>query len=72
MKHFKVIGFIAVFMLVMSGCASVKPYDKAYVNDEEMETSPRAEEVFEFNSETYREGASGGAGAKSGGGCGCY
>lgn len=59
-------------LMSINACVSVKPYEKAFVNDEDMEVAPRAEEVFEFNSETYREGASGGAGSKVGGGCGCY
>lgn len=67
------IGLMAIcFMMAVCSCATVKPYEKAYVNDEDMKLAPRSEETFEFNSETYREGASGGAGSKAGGGCGCY
>lgn len=55
-----------------ASCQSVKPYQKAKLNDEEMSLSPRDIEVFETNFETYREGAAGANGGKSGGGCGCY
>lgn len=69
MKH-KILVILAA--LLISSCASVRPYEKAFINDEEMNLGPRKEQVFEINSETYREGASGGMGSKAGGGCGCY
>lgn len=53
------------------GCVSVAEYQKVYLNDPDMELSSRGLEVFETNFEAYREGAAGGNGGKSGGGCGC-
>jgi len=55
----------------MTGCVSVKAYEKAYLNDAEMALQARNIEYFETNIETYREGAAGATGGKSGGGCGC-
>jgi len=42
-----------------------------YLNDEEMKLSQRSLEQFETSFESYREGASGAEGGKTGGGCGC-
>ncbi|MDX5443413.1 MAG: DUF4266 domain-containing protein [Hymenobacteraceae bacterium] len=56
---------------MLSSCETVKPYQKAYLNEEEMKLSARKVESFETNFESYREGASGANGGKVGGGCGC-
>lgn len=61
-------------MLTLSGmvsCVSVKEYQKQYINDSEMELSARKTEAFESSFQSYREGASGANGGKTGGGCGC-
>ena len=70
MKHLKTLFFVICAVLVTS-CASVKSYQKIYLNDEEMKLSLREIEAFEANFETYREGSLGANGGKSGGGCGC-
>jgi len=56
---------------IMTGCATVKPYQKAYINDAEMELSARKSEQSENSFQSYREGAAGANGGKTGGGCGC-
>lgn len=58
-------------MALLSSCEVVKPYQKAYLNEEEMTLSARKLEAFEVNFESYREGTSGANGGKVGGGCGC-
>jgi hypothetical protein len=58
-------------MLSFSSCQSVKQYQKMYLNDSEMILSSRKVEKLENSFLLYREGASGGNGGKSGGGCGC-
>jgi hypothetical protein len=55
----------------ISGCTSVKEYQKAYINDSEMELAARKVQKFETSFQLYREGASGANGGKNGGGCGC-
>ncbi len=55
----------------LSGCTTVKEYQKNRINDAEMELSARKSEKFEQNFYLYREGAAGANGGKSGGGCGC-
>ncbi|WP_276496932.1 DUF4266 domain-containing protein [Pontibacter litorisediminis] len=64
---------LAAFPLLalLGSCQSVKPYQKAYLNEEEMKLSARKLESFETSFESYREGASGANGGKVGGGCGC-
>ena len=57
--------------LLLTSCQTVKGYQKRYLNDAEMELSAKKIEKFESNFQSYREGASGANGGKSGGGCGC-
>ncbi len=67
----KSILLAAIACAGLASCSSVKPYQKAQLNDSEMELSSRKVQKFEQNFELYREGASGANGGKSGGGCGC-
>ncbi len=64
---------LAAFVIALSlaSCATVKPYEKNYLNDSEMSLSNRKSEKTEANFLLYREGASGANGGKNGGGCGC-
>ena len=57
--------------MAVSSCATVKPYQKMYLSDQDMAMEARKLEFFEVNFQTYREGASGANGGKVGGGCGC-
>ena len=74
MKNFKKICIsvilISVTMFVCS-CSTVKEYQKSRLNDSEMILSSRKIEKTENSFQTYREGASGANGGKTGGGCGC-
>jgi hypothetical protein len=63
---------LALFsLMVTGGCTSVKEYQKNKLNDAEMTLSLRKVEKTEMSFQTYREGASGANGGKTGGGCGC-
>jgi len=63
---------LATFLsLLMTACTTVKPYQKGYLNDADMELASRKVQKFETNFHGYREGASGANGGKTGGGCGC-
>ncbi|ALU74955.1 DUF4266 domain-containing protein [Tenacibaculum finnmarkense genomovar finnmarkense] len=66
----KTMAFLLI-ALTFSNCVSVKPYQKMYLNDEDMALSSRKIEQYETSSQNYREGASGANGGKTGGGCGC-
>jgi len=70
MKLFRLIIFLSILFIIPS-CTAVKAYQKMYLNDEEMELSQRKLEQYETSFESYREGASGAEGGKTGGGCGC-
>lgn len=57
--------------IAAAGCQTVRPYQRVYLNDHQMQQGQRSSEVFEENVQTYREGATGGGGGKASGGCGC-
>jgi len=64
--------FLLFFLIVFaSSCVAVKPYEKAFLNDEEMQLAAKANKRFETNFHVYREAAAGANGGKTGGGCGC-
>ena len=69
MKKFKLSG--VALAIVLASCSSVKEYQKGKINDSEMALSNRKIQKTENSFQTYREGASGANGGKSGGGCGC-
>jgi starvation-inducible outer membrane lipoprotein len=56
---------------MLASCTTVKEYQKNKLNDSEMSLSARKIEKTEMSFQTYREGASGANGGKTGGGCGC-
>ncbi|HMU47138.1 MAG TPA: DUF4266 domain-containing protein [Chitinophagaceae bacterium] len=65
-------GIVLILVMMMAGsCTTVKEYQKNKLNDAEMSLSSRKVEKTEMSFETYREGASGANGGKTGGGCGC-
>lgn len=66
-----VLAWSIVLMSIVSGCTTVKPYQRTYLNDSEMDLSNKSLESFESNFQSYREGAVGGNDGSIGGGCGC-
>ena len=58
-------------ILFFASCSPVKEYQKNKLNDAEMSLSNRKIQKTELNFQSYREGASGANGGKTGGGCGC-
>jgi len=62
---------IATMAIAAISCTSVKEYQKTRINDAEMELNARKIQKTELSFQTYREGASGANGGKTGGGCGC-
>ena len=62
--------FVIIFLLLISGCASVKPLEKEYLADKIMQFDADKEELtWELHAFPSREGAAGGYGGP-GGGCG--
>jgi len=62
---------VSVVIIFFASCATVKEYEKVYINDPDMALSPKKIDRFETNFQTYREAAAGANGNKTGGGCGC-
>jgi hypothetical protein len=60
-----------IFLASIISCKTVKEYQKNKLNDSEMELGARKIQKTEISFQTYREGASGANGGKTGGGCGC-
>lgn len=71
MKKLTTMVTASLFGLALTSCTAVKSYQKAKLNDADMELSARHAQKFEQNFQLYREGSSGANGGKSGGGCGC-
>lgn len=63
-------ALIFALALLLSACTTVKPYQKVFLNDSEMQLS-NSDENFEKYIHSIREGATPASAAKSSGGCGC-
>jgi hypothetical protein len=70
-RSFKIIIAAIAATITVTSCASVKEYQKNKLNDAEMVMGSRKVQKTEMSFQTYREGASGANGGKTGGGCGC-
>lgn len=57
--------------LFLASCQTVRPYQRVFLNDYEMQNGHPGCRGFEQYVMTIREGASGGGGLKTSGGCGC-
>ncbi len=68
-KYFLLATLLTGFFF--TSCKTVKEYQKNRINDSEMMLGARKSEKTEMSFQTYREGASGANGGKTGGGCGC-
>lgn len=66
------LAFIMIMLFLLStSCQSVKPYQRAYLNDRDMQFGAETVEFMEQKAQAYREGASGAGKGKTSGGCGC-
>ena len=62
---------IYIIALILSSCSSVKPYERVYVNDPEMQMTIDSGKKFSTYVYSIREGATPAGTNKSSGGCGC-
>ena len=62
---------MVVIILLLQACATVKPYQRQYLNDENMQLGKAGIEKTDESAQSYREGSSGGGSGKGSGGCGC-
>ena len=67
----KYLLFLCLVSILLCSCETVRPYQRVYLNDPDMQLSTPAAAGYEVSFESYREGAAGANGGKSGGGCGC-
>lgn len=74
MSYKKIGCVVALFFTIVflaSSCTAVKGFQKGRLNDAEMVLGSRKIQKTEMSFQSYREGASGANGGKTGGGCGC-
>jgi Domain of unknown function (DUF4266) len=64
-------AFLVLLVVIFTSCTTVKEYQKNKLNDSEMTLGNRKIQKTESSFQSYREGASGANGGKTGGGCGC-
>ena len=65
---------VLLFVLItffLASCQTVKPYQRAYLNDRDMVFGTATVEMMEVKTHAYREGAAGAGKGKTSGGCGC-
>jgi len=65
------VGLFFTMIFFACSCTTVKEYQKGRLNDAEMVLGSRGIQKTEMSFQSYREGASGANGGKTGGGCGC-
>ena len=61
----------AVFLALLTSCVSVKPYERQYVNDPEMQMGHDSGQSFNSYVHSIREGSTPAGKVKGSGGCGC-
>ena len=67
----KKVLLIAIVLISLQSCNSVKEYEKQNINDTSMKLTAQTTERYETAFQVYREAAAGANGGKTGGGCGC-
>jgi len=70
-RRFPALLALAALAALLPACTTVRPWERGPLSTEPMKLDDCRTHRFERAAETYREGAVGGAGGKSGGGCGC-
>ena len=71
MRSIQILILSIIIIVIITSCESVKPYQRAYLNDYEMKSGQFAINKFDDQVQSYREAASGGGSSKVSGGCGC-
>ncbi len=65
------LALLAFITILFASCKTLKPYERIYVNDPQMQMGNAAPKNFENYVHSIREGAIPPASSKSSGGCGC-
>lgn len=69
--HHKPLYLLTAIIVLSTSCAPLKPYERIYVDDAEMQLTVTSCKSFEHYVQSIREGAMSNGGAKGSGGCGC-
>jgi len=64
-------ALIVLLAALITSCASVKPYQRRYLNDREMQVAKNSAEQFEDYYQSIREGSAPPESGKTNDGCGC-
>jgi hypothetical protein len=67
----KILCVVLFVTCAFGSCKTLKNYQLVYQNDSQMLPSSMSIEKLESDGVSFREGASGGEGGHTGGGCGC-
>jgi len=67
----KKLVFRIIILSLFTSCVSIKPYERQYVSDTEMQMSNDAGKNFNNYVHSIREGATTAGSTKASGGCGC-
>lgn len=70
-RFFRNITTLSLVVIFIAGCQTVKPYQRVYLNDDNMRAGKQAIKTYTGHVHSYREGASGGGETRGSGGCGC-
>ncbi len=70
-RYLKIGFFLLLGTFLLSSCQTVKPYQRIYLNDSEMQMGASSPKHFENYVQSIREGATPPASGKASGGCGC-
>lgn len=62
---------LLALLFLTSSCTTVKPWQRAYLNDASMQSGSTPSEAFEQSVFSYREGSMISGSKKGKGGCGC-
>lgn len=71
MSGFKRFFFLLTLGTVITSCAVIRPYERVYLNDPQMQMTHTAGRNFSNYVHSIREGSAPAGSAKSNGGCGC-
>ena len=71
MQYLKIGMFSLFITCITTSCITVKPYQRVYLNDYEMQMHKNVTEIYEEKVQDIREGASPSGGNIKSSGCGC-
>lgn len=71
MNRSRIVFLLSLISIVLSSCTTLKPYERIYVNDPDMQMGTSSAASFEKYTQTIREGSVTADGKKGSGGCGC-